>query len=108
MKAVERAKEEGLEVVAIVTLVDREEGAREAIEGAGQVLRAVFTKSEIVGALSRQKPIWICIKKWPAELSLPASVRFIWFLSKLRNTEFFRFCPSGEQAHRGARCQLLV
>ncbi len=50
MKAVERAKEEGLEVVAIVTLVDREEGAREAIEGAGQVLRAVFTKSEIVGA----------------------------------------------------------
>ncbi len=49
MKAVERAKEEGLEVVGIVTLVDREEGAREAIEGAGQVLRTVFTKSEVVG-----------------------------------------------------------
>ena len=49
MKAVERAKEEGLEVVGIVTLVDREEGAREAIEGAEQVLRTVFTKSEVVG-----------------------------------------------------------
>ncbi len=48
LKAVERAKEEGLEVLGIVTLVDREEGAREAIEGAGQKLRAVFTKSEVV------------------------------------------------------------
>jgi orotate phosphoribosyltransferase len=48
LKAVERAIEEGLEVVAIVTLVDREEGAQEAIEEAGQVLKAVFTKSEIV------------------------------------------------------------
>jgi orotate phosphoribosyltransferase len=48
MKAVERAEEEGLEVLGIVTLVDREEGAREAIEGAGQKLRAVFTRSEVV------------------------------------------------------------
>ena len=49
LKAVERAEEEGLVVLGIVTLVDREEGAREAIEGAGQQLRAVFTKSEVVG-----------------------------------------------------------
>jgi len=49
MKAVERAKEEGLEVVGIVTLVDREEGARENIEGAGQKLRAVLTRSQVVG-----------------------------------------------------------
>ncbi len=49
LKAVERAQEEGLEVLGIVTLVDREEGAREAIEGAGQKLRAVFTRSEVVG-----------------------------------------------------------
>lgn len=48
MKAVERAEEEGLEVVAIVTLVDREEGAREMIEGAGRTLLAVFTKSDIL------------------------------------------------------------
>jgi len=49
MKAVARAEEEGLEVVGIVTLVDREEGARENIEGAGQTLRAVFTRNEVVG-----------------------------------------------------------
>ncbi|WP_305046162.1 orotate phosphoribosyltransferase [Geoalkalibacter sp.] len=49
MKAVERAQEEGLEVVGIVTLVDREEGARENIEGAGQKLRAVLTRTQVVG-----------------------------------------------------------
>lgn len=49
MKAVERAQEEGLEVVGIVTLVDREEGARENIEGAGQKLRAVFTRTQVIG-----------------------------------------------------------
>jgi orotate phosphoribosyltransferase len=49
MKAVERARQEGLEVVGIVTLVDREEGARENIEGEGQTLRAVFTRSEVIG-----------------------------------------------------------
>lgn len=49
MKAVERARQEGLEVVGIVTLVDREEGARENIEGQGIALRAVFTRSQVVG-----------------------------------------------------------
>lgn len=49
LKAVERAEEEGLVVLGIVTLVDREEGAREAIEGAGQQLRTVFTRTEVVG-----------------------------------------------------------
>ena len=48
MKAVARAREEGLEVVAVVTLVDREEGARENIEGEGMTLRAVFTRSQVV------------------------------------------------------------
>jgi orotate phosphoribosyltransferase len=49
LKAVERAEEEGLEVLGIVTLVDREEGARAAIEAAGRKLRAVFTRAEVVG-----------------------------------------------------------
>jgi len=49
MKAVERARQEGLEVVGIVTLVDREEGARENIEGEGVALRAVFTRTQVVG-----------------------------------------------------------
>jgi len=49
MKAVDRAQQEGLVVLGIITLVDREEGARANIEGAGQVLRSVFTRSEVVG-----------------------------------------------------------
>ncbi|HEY6837751.1 MAG TPA: orotate phosphoribosyltransferase [Geobacteraceae bacterium] len=49
MKAVNRAKEEGLEVLGIVTLVDREEGGRENIEKEGYWLKAIFTKSELVG-----------------------------------------------------------
>jgi len=49
MKAVERAQQEGLEVLGIVTLVDREEGARENIEGQGQVFKSVFSRTEVVG-----------------------------------------------------------
>ncbi|HKL48952.1 MAG TPA: orotate phosphoribosyltransferase [Desulfuromonadales bacterium] len=49
MKAVERAQEEGLEVLGIITLVDRQEGAEDNITGAGQILKAVFTRQEVVG-----------------------------------------------------------
>ena len=49
MKAVRRAEEEGLVVLGIVTLVDREEGGRESIEKEGYWLRSIFTKSELVG-----------------------------------------------------------
>ena len=49
LKAVDRAQQEGLEVLGIITLVDREEGARENIEGQGQVLKSVFTRTEVVG-----------------------------------------------------------
>lgn len=49
MKAVRRAEEEGLVVLGIVTLVDREEGGRENIEKEGYWLKAIFTKSEITG-----------------------------------------------------------
>jgi orotate phosphoribosyltransferase len=49
MKAVDRAQQEGLEVLGVITLVDREEGARENIEGQGQVLKSVFTRTEVVG-----------------------------------------------------------
>jgi orotate phosphoribosyltransferase len=48
LKAVRRAEEEGLEVLGVVTLVDREEGGRESIEKEGYWLRAIFTKSEIL------------------------------------------------------------
>jgi len=48
MKAVNRAIEEGLQVLGIVTLVDREEGGRENIEKEGYWLRTIFTKSELL------------------------------------------------------------
>ena len=48
LKAVDRAQQEGLEVLGIITLVDREEGARENIEAQGQVLKSVFTRTEVV------------------------------------------------------------
>ena len=48
MKAVRRAEEEGLKVLGIVTLVDREEGGRENIEKEGYWLKAIFTKSEVL------------------------------------------------------------
>jgi orotate phosphoribosyltransferase len=48
MKAVRRAEEEGLKVLGIVTLVDREEGGRENIEAEGYWLKALFVKSELV------------------------------------------------------------
>ena len=48
MKAVRRAEDEGLEVLGIVTLVDREEGGREHIENEGYWLKAIFTKSELL------------------------------------------------------------
>jgi orotate phosphoribosyltransferase len=48
LKAVRRAEEEGLKVLGIVTLVDREEGGRENIEAEGYWLKALFVKSELV------------------------------------------------------------
>lgn len=49
IKAVRRAEEEGLKVVGVVTLVDREEGGRENIEKEGYWLKSIFTKSDLVG-----------------------------------------------------------
>ncbi|MBW6511878.1 MAG: orotate phosphoribosyltransferase [Desulfuromonadaceae bacterium] len=49
IKAVERAEAEGLKVCGIVTLVDRQEGAEENIVAQGQVLKAVFTRKQVVG-----------------------------------------------------------
>ncbi|SNB45590.1 orotate phosphoribosyltransferase [Geobacter sp. DSM 9736] len=48
MKAIKRAEEEGLKVLGVVTLVDREEGGRENIEQEGYWLKAIFTKSDVL------------------------------------------------------------
>ncbi|WP_136513595.1 orotate phosphoribosyltransferase [Geomonas edaphica] len=48
IKAIKRAEEEGLKVLGVVTLVDREEGGRENIESEGYWLKSIFTKAEIL------------------------------------------------------------
>jgi orotate phosphoribosyltransferase len=49
LQAVEKARQEGLEVLGVIVLVDREEGGREAMEAQGVALRSIFTRSEVVG-----------------------------------------------------------
>jgi len=48
IKAIKRAEEEGLVVLGVVTLVDREEGGRENIEAEGYWMKSIFTKAEIL------------------------------------------------------------
>lgn len=48
LKAVDKAREAGLEVQGVFTCVDREEGAREKIERAGLEFRTLITKSDIL------------------------------------------------------------
>ncbi|MCD6525619.1 MAG: orotate phosphoribosyltransferase [Desulfuromonas sp.] len=49
MKAIERAQAEGLEVLGVVTLVDREEGGREFFEENNVPFYAIFTKTQVAG-----------------------------------------------------------
>lgn len=46
IKAIERARAEGLVPVGAYTLVDREEGGREAIEATGVPVRSLFKRSD--------------------------------------------------------------
>jgi orotate phosphoribosyltransferase len=48
-KAVERARAVGFEVPVVITIVDREEGAREFLEGKGLEVRSLVTRTELVG-----------------------------------------------------------
>jgi orotate phosphoribosyltransferase len=47
VKAIEAAREAGHRVLGVITLVDREEGAREAVEAAGCPFEAVFRIAEL-------------------------------------------------------------
>jgi orotate phosphoribosyltransferase len=49
LQAVKRVEEEGLKVVAVFAMVDREEGGAEKIKGAGYEFKAIFTKRDVVG-----------------------------------------------------------
>ena len=46
LKAIERCRSEGLHVLGVVALVDREEGGLEAVEKAGVELRSLFRRSD--------------------------------------------------------------
>jgi orotate phosphoribosyltransferase len=48
LRAIEIAKAQGLEVVQVLALVDREEGAREDLAKQGYTLESIFTKSDII------------------------------------------------------------
>ncbi len=49
LQAVKRIEEEGLKVVAVFAVVDREEGGAEKIREAGYEFKAIFTKRDVVG-----------------------------------------------------------
>ena len=48
LRAIEIAKAQGLEVVQVLALVDREEGGRENLAREGYILESIFTKTDIV------------------------------------------------------------
>lgn len=48
IKAIERARESNVNVVSAITLIDREEGGREAIEKLGIPVESIFTKTDIM------------------------------------------------------------
>lgn len=50
VKAIQRTEEEGYEVACVLTVVDREEGGREALRDAGHDLVALFTRKDILAA----------------------------------------------------------
>lgn len=53
LTACDRVRAAGLDIVAVCTVLDRNEGGREAIEKAGYQLRSIFTRPELV-ELGRQ------------------------------------------------------
>lgn len=48
LKAVDRVREQGLNIVAIMGVLDREQGGRENIAAAGFELQTIFTRKELV------------------------------------------------------------
>jgi orotate phosphoribosyltransferase len=48
LRAAERATEHGLEVIQCITVVDRQEGASDAVAAAGHTLEALVTRAELL------------------------------------------------------------
>ena len=50
LKACERVREAGLEIVAVLAVLDRQEGGRENLAAAGYDLTSIFTRADLVAA----------------------------------------------------------
>ena len=48
LKACDRVRDAGMDIVAVCAILDREEGGREKLRDAGYELRALFTRRELV------------------------------------------------------------
>jgi orotate phosphoribosyltransferase len=56
IKAIDRARECGLNVLGVVVLIDREEGGRKAIEARGVHVKVLMNKKEIFKAHKSSVP----------------------------------------------------
>jgi orotate phosphoribosyltransferase len=56
IKAVERAKSEGLEVIKVVTLVDRQEGGIEKIKKHIESVSSIITRDELIHQYKKNSP----------------------------------------------------
>ena len=50
LKACERVRDAGLEIVAVLTVLDRQEGGRENLAMAGYDLKSIFTRADLTAA----------------------------------------------------------
>lgn len=48
IEAIKKAKEEGLEIVRVIALIDRQEGGKEAVESLGYQLESIITRDEVM------------------------------------------------------------
>ncbi|NWF52487.1 MAG: orotate phosphoribosyltransferase [Nitrospirae bacterium] len=48
IEAIAKAKEEGLEIVKVIALIDRQEGGRETIEALGYKVYSIITRDEVM------------------------------------------------------------
>ena len=56
IEAINKAEDEGLDIVKIICLVDRQEGGRENIEEAGYKVDAVILRDEVMALYTKNKP----------------------------------------------------
>jgi orotate phosphoribosyltransferase len=53
IEAITRAKETGLEIVKVISLIDRQEGGHEAVEAMGYKLYSIITREEVMERYNR-------------------------------------------------------